>query len=113
MALVATGILTIEMARASKGKSIHLPRTVNLSSGKESIRQSGFSDASWGKASRAYAKSARSLELIKFDAIVKEATAFLKPIRSCNKTTAATEVININDDADDERAHLVDNDESD
>lgn len=113
LTLVSTGTLTVEMARASKGKTMPLPRTVNHSTGKESARQTGFSDASWGKASRAYAKSARSLEVVKFDTIVKEATAFLKPVRSRNKTTNAIEVINIDDDGDDERAHLVDNDESD
>jgi hypothetical protein len=38
----------------------------------------------------------------------------MKPIRSRNKTTDATEIIDIDDDDDDERAHLVDNsDESD
>jgi len=54
-----------------------------------------------------------SLVNIKFDAIIQDAKEFMKPIQSCNKTTDATEIIDINDD-DDEWAHLVDNsDESD
>lgn len=72
------------------------------------MRQTGFSDVSWGKATRSYATSARSLSNVKFDAIVQGAQDFLKPIRARNKATDATEVINIDDD-DDERAHLVDN----
>ena len=114
LTLVATGTLTVEMARASKGKNIPLPRTVNLSSGKESMRQTGFSDVAWGKATHGYATSARSLANVKFDAIIQAAKEFLKPIQSRNKTTEAMEIINIDDDDDDERAHLVDNsDESD
>jgi hypothetical protein len=110
LTLVATGTLTIEMARASKGKSIPLPRTVNFSTGKESKRQTGFSDIAWGKATRAYTISARSLANVKFDTIIQEAKDTMKRIRSRNKTsTEGKEVINIDDDADDERANLVDN----
>ena len=107
--LVATGTLTIEMAHGSKGKTIPLPRTVNRSTGKESTRQTGFSDIAWGKATRGYAKSARSLTDVKFNAIVQDAKEFLRPIQSRNKTTEAMEIITIDDDDDDERAHLVDN----
>jgi hypothetical protein len=114
LTLVATGTLTIAIVRASKGKSIPLPRTVNLSTGKESMRQTGFSDVAWGKATRGYAISARSLVNAKFHAIIQDAKEFIKPLRSRNKTTDATEIIDIDDDDDDERAHLVDNsDESD
>lgn len=109
LTLVATGTLTIEMARGSTGKSISLPRTINLSTGKESMRQTGFSDVTWGKATRLYAKSARSLAIVKFDAIIQDAKEFLKPIRARNKTTEAREIINIDDDDDDERGQLVDN----
>lgn len=112
LTLVATGTLTVEMAHASKGKTIPLPRTVNLSSGKESMRQTGFSDVSWGKVTRSYAVSARSLADDKFDTIIQDAKAFLKPIRSRNKTDNM-EVINIDDDDDDERANLVYNSDSD
>ncbi|KAF8802730.1 hypothetical protein BYT27DRAFT_7260685 [Phlegmacium glaucopus] len=42
-----------------------------------------------------------------FDAIIQEAQEFMKPTRARNKTTEATEVINI--DEDDERAMLIDN----
>lgn len=96
------------MARASKGKTIPLPRTINLSTGKESMRQTGFSDVSWGKVTRDYALSARSLADTKVDAIIQDAKEFLKPIRSRNKATNSMEIINIDDDGDDERAHLID-----
>ena len=113
LTLVATRTLTIEMVRASKSKSnITLPRSVNPSTGKESMRQTGFSDVSWGKATRSYARSASSLANAKFDIIIHDAKEFLKPIRSRNKTMDTTrEIINIDDDDDDERAHLVDNSE--
>ena len=114
LTLVATRTLTVVLAHASKGKTIPLPRTVNLSTSKESICQTGFSDIAWGKATCGYAMSAQSLTNIKFDAIIHNAQEFMKPICSCNKTTDTTEIINIDDDEDDEWAHLVDNsDESD
>ena len=102
------------MAHASKGKAIPLPRTTYLSTSKESMRQTEFSDISWGKATCGYATSAWSLPTVKFDAITQEAKEFLKPVRSHNKTMDATiEIIDIDDD-NDEQAHLVDNsDESD
>ena len=111
MTLVATGTLTIEIARApSKGKSVTLPRTVNHANGKESIRQTGFSDFIWGKATRGYARSAKSLSIVKLDAIIQDAKKCLKATRTRNKTTTeAREIINVDDDNDDERAHLVDN----
>ena len=94
------------MARASKGKTVTLPRTLNHSTGKESMRQTGFSDTAWGKATRGYAKSARVLANIKFETIVKDAQEFMKPIRARNRDT---EVIVVDDDDDDERACLIDN----
>ena len=72
------------------------------------MHQTGFSDVAWGKATRSYATSARSLAIVKFDAIVQDTKEFLKPTRSRNKTTEALDIININEE-DDERAHLVDN----
>ena len=108
LTLVATGTLTIEMVRSSKGKMIPLPQTINQSTGKESTCQTGFSDVAWGKATRSYATSARSLAIVKFDAIIQDAKEFLKPTRSRNKSTEALDIINI-DEEDDERAHLVDN----
>ena len=110
--LVATGTLTIDMINAAKGKTVNLPKTMNLTTAKESMRQMGFSDVAWGKATHNYAKSAHSLSNAKFNIIIKEAKEFVKPIHGC-KTTQATEVINV--DEDDEWAYLVDNsdDESD
>jgi hypothetical protein len=61
------------MARTSKGKAVTLPHTLNLSTGRESMRQTGFSDAAWGKATRAYAMSAWLLVNNKFDAIIQDA----------------------------------------
>ncbi|KAF8222298.1 hypothetical protein L208DRAFT_1323430 [Tricholoma matsutake] len=112
LTLIATGTLTVTMARASKGKMVTLPWTLNLSSGKDSMRQTGFSEMAWGKATCCYATSACSLANTKFDAIIREAREFMKPIRSRGKTTEPTEVINI-DDCDDERACLVNNSGSD
>ena len=110
LTLIATGTLTVAMARGSKGKAVTLPRTLNLSTGKESMRQTGFSDAAWGKTTRDYATSVRSLTNVKYDAIVAAAKPFTKPTRAHNRTSAS-EVIDV--DADNERACLVDNDSDD
>ncbi|KAI0284419.1 hypothetical protein BC826DRAFT_158259 [Russula brevipes] len=48
LSLVATGTLTVSMAYASKGKMVTVPRTVNHSTGKVPMQQTGFSDAAWG-----------------------------------------------------------------
>jgi hypothetical protein len=104
LTLVATGTLTIAMARAAKGKTVTLPRTMNHTTGKESMRQTGFSDASWGKVSRSYTKSACGLGEDKFDSVIRDAQQFVKPIRARNRTTDAVEV----DEEDDERACLID-----
>ena len=69
------------------------------------MRQTGFSDVAWGNAIHGYATSARSLSNIKFDVIIQEAQAFMKPICRSNRTTDTTETINVND----EQACLVDN----
>jgi hypothetical protein len=99
------------MARASKGKMVTLPRTLNHSTGKESMQQTGFSDTTWGKATCGYTKSARALANTKFEAIIKDAQEFMKPIRARNRDPK--EVIDINDDNDDnERGCLVDNSDS-
>jgi hypothetical protein len=71
------------------------------------MRQTGFSDTTWGKATRGYAKSARALANTKFEAIIKDAQEFMKPIRAHNRDP--TEVIDINDN---ERGCLVDNSNS-
>ena len=77
------------------------------------MHQTGFSDVAWGKTTCSYATRAKSLSNPKFDAIVEGAKEFLKPIRSQNKTMEAMDIINIDDDDDDERVHLVDNSDSD
>jgi hypothetical protein len=111
LTLVSTGTLTVAMAHNSKGKAVTLPRTLNLSTGKESMRQTGFSDAVWGKATRSYATSIHSLSNTKFDAIITAAQAFMKPTRAHNRTSDA-EVIDVDDDTN-ERACLVENSDSD
>jgi hypothetical protein len=68
LTLVATGTLTIEMTR---GKRLTLPRTFNLATGRK--RSTGFSDSTWGKASRRHARSASELSKEEFDAIVDDA----------------------------------------
>jgi spermidine synthase len=74
------------------------------------MRQTGFSDTAWGKATHGYAKSARALANSKFEAIIKDVQEFMKPI--CARNRDPTDVIIIDDDDDDERACLVDNSES-
>ena len=113
LTLVATGTLTVVMARASKGKTVTLPQTINLSTGKESICQTGFSNTIWGKATCRYTKSVCLLMNAKFEAILKDAQEFMKPIRAQNKTTNPMEVIDIDDNNGDEWACLVDNSGSD
>jgi hypothetical protein len=73
------------------------------------MRQTGFSDTAWGKATRGYAKSARTLANNKFEAIVKHAKEFMKPIRARNRDPATEVIVIDDDDDDDERACLVDN----
>jgi len=61
-----------------------------------------------------YTMSAQLLVNVKFDAIIQGTKEFMKPIQSCNKTTDATEIINIDKNNNNKWAHLVDNsDESD
>jgi hypothetical protein len=112
LTLIATRTLTIEVAHASKGKTVTLPRIVNHYTGKESKRQTGFNDTAWGKATRSYTTSASTLTKVKFECVIQEAQPFVnpKPTRR-NKMTATVEVIEINDD--DERACLVDIDDDD
>lgn len=105
LTLVSTGTLTIEMARVARGKTVPLPRILNLSTGRESTRQTGFSDAAWGNTTRSYAKSAHALPRAKFEAIVKAAQVYMKPGRR-NLSTGATESVV---DDEDKRACFVTN----
>ena len=98
----------VAMVRAANGKTVSLLKTFNPSTGKGSMCQTSFSDISWGKASRSYAKSARSLTKVKFNGIVELAQEFVKPTRGRGRSTQSTEVIDI--DSDDERGCLVDRD---
>lgn len=102
--LIANGMLTIASARGTKG--VALPRTFNHATGKGSMRQTGFNDTTWGKATRSYAKLARSLPKSKFDNIIQGAQPYIKykSNRSRSKTAKATGAVKA--DEDDERAHL-------
>ncbi|KAI9463520.1 hypothetical protein BJY52DRAFT_1221525 [Lactarius psammicola] len=108
LTLVATGTVTIEMARAARGKSVALPRTLNLSTGKDSTYQTGFSEAAWGKATCGYAKSACSLTKVKFDQVISDAQEFVKHTRTRSKTVKGEEAANNDNDNDDVRGCLTD-----
>ena len=100
------------MAHASKGKAVTLPQTLNLSTGKESMHQTGFSNAIWGKVTCSYTKSASSFTNTKFGAIVQDAWPFMN-LKSTRSKTGAKEVIEINNDDDNEWGNLVDNSDND
>ncbi|KAH8979504.1 hypothetical protein EDB86DRAFT_2814567 [Lactarius hatsudake] len=106
LTLVSTGVLTFMIARASNGKTIKFPKTRDLSSGKCSTCKTDFSEATWGKDTRAYATSARSLTKVKFEAIIQDAQQFVKLARSRKKRSA--EAMDVDGDCN-ERACLVDN----
>lgn len=105
LTLISTGTLTIEMARsATRGKAITLPRTLNRTTGKNSVRHTGFSDAAWGKATRSYTDSAHGVAELegKFDLIIKGAQEYMKHTQ--NRATEGKEVIDVDKD---ERACLI------
>ena len=91
LTLVATGALTIAIARAGRGKTITVPRTLNLSTGNEPTQQTGFSDAAWGDVTRNHAISVRALSEAKIDAIIEDARVYVKPTHARNRTTDATD----------------------
>jgi hypothetical protein len=88
-------MLTIAMVQATKGKVIPLPRTINQYSGKES-KKTEFSDSTWGEKSRSYAKSVCTLSKGKFDVVIKEAQAYVKPTR--RKAIKTKDVIDVDED---------------
>ena len=112
LTLVATNTLTITMAcNTPKNKLIPLPLTLNLSTGKELTRQTGFRDAAWGKVTHGYISSICTLSDAKFVAIVTAAQPFMKQTCTHNRKSGTMEIINV--DADSERACLVDNSDLD
>jgi hypothetical protein len=114
LTLVATGMLTVTMAQAARGKVITLPQTLNLSTGKDSMCQTGFSDTAWGKASQSYAKSASALSNAKINTIVEDAWKYVNPVRACNRGSTATVTTETNIvGKDDEHTCLIDNLDSD
>ena len=98
LTLVATGTLTIAMAHAAKGNMVTLPRTINYSTGKNSMHQTGFSDATWGDISCSYTQSACGLGDKKFSSIIDDAQVFMKRTCAHNMTTDGTEANNLEED---------------
>ena len=86
------------IARASKGKAVTLPRTVNHFSDKDSLHNTGFNDAMWGMATRSYTTSAHALPNAKFNDIIQGAQEFVRSSHPCSKITQITKVINVDDD---------------
>ena len=115
LTLVVTGLLTITMTHVARGRSITLPQMLNVSTGKDSTCQMGFSDTAWGKASRSYARSASGLSKSRFNAIIEDAQVFAKPIHTLNRggTSGATWTDNIVDEDNDKCRCLIYNSESD
>jgi hypothetical protein len=103
LTLIANGTLTVAVARASRGKTVILPRSFNNFTGRESTRDTAFNDAMWGKATRFYMKSACKIPQDKFNLIIERAQEY-KPNRA-RKTNEVVEVIESDDD--DERACIV------
>ena len=113
LTLIATGTLTIVMAYASRGKAVNLPQTLNFSTGKDSMHQTSFSNAAWGKATHSYAKSASSLTTAKFNAIIQDAQPFVNPKLTCAHSKTKAKSLNISNNKD-EWGCLVENlDDSD
>jgi hypothetical protein len=79
--LIVSGVLT--RAHGTNGKNIALPQTFNSSTGKDSMRHSGFNYTAWGSPTCSYTRLAHNLIKQKFDTIVQETQPYinLKPSR--------------------------------
>ena len=77
---------------------VTLPRTINYSTGKNSMHQTGFSDATWGNISCSYTQSACGLGDKKFSSIIDDAQVFMKRTCAHNMTTDGTEANNLEED---------------
>lgn len=99
------------MVRAAKGnKNISLPKKLNPSTGKDSNRQTGFNDASWGASTRAYVRGIdQNLSSKNFDKIIRCAKEFA---RKCRRSEEKTETSTAGGSAQvielDKRAQLKD-----
>ena len=71
------------------------------------MRQTGFNDTAWGKETRAYTISARSLSAVRFDTIIQAAQKFMRPVRSRGNAATTTEPTVIDNNYN-ECASLVD-----
>ena len=90
--------MTIAIACASRGKAVNLPWTLNLSTGKDSMCQTGFSNAAWEKATHSYAKSASSLTTAKFNGIVQDPQPFVNPKLTHTHSKTKAKGLDISDD---------------
>jgi hypothetical protein len=97
------------MIRDAKGRTVTLPKTLNHSTGKQSNRQTGFNDVTWGNSTRSYAKSIkRALTNDKFSEITTRAKEFCKKSRRVDDgPDNALDGDTINEELD-ERAQLMD-----
>jgi hypothetical protein len=98
------------MVRTSKSRNIHLPKTLNHSTGKVSNRQTRFNDITWGDSTRSYAKSiTKNLRNNRLDNIITQALEFSKKSqRSKDGTDGALDGGDVEEEEDDERAQLMD-----
>jgi hypothetical protein len=86
LTLIATGTLTIEMIQAAKGKNVPLLKTLNLSTGKISTRQTGFNDITWGNSTCTFTRSIMKAfggkeKEYKFTEVITHAKEFSKKSR--------------------------------
>jgi hypothetical protein len=99
------------MISAAKGKNVPLPKTLNLSTGKISTRQTGFNDATWGNSTRAFVRSiskAFARKEHKFAEIIASAKEFSKKSRCPDNSADGTPAGGEEDEEIDERALLED-----
>jgi hypothetical protein len=106
--LIASGTLTVEMVKNSKGRVPTIPKQMNQATGKASNQVTGFNEASWGVRCSAYVKSAKKLSASRFDEILSLATEYMK----AGPNHEDDDIIEIVDDDDDIRANIIDHSSS-
>jgi hypothetical protein len=102
--LWSTGAITIEKIKDAriKKRTLQLPVTLNLSTGKESSRPTTFSQVGWGAPTRSYLRSiTMNVDDDAIEHIVKDAKEFVKATQ--HKDESAMDI-----DTDDDRAQLGD-----
>lgn len=111
LTLVQTGVISMHSIAIANGKCPTLPKTVNTTTGKESTISVAFNDDGWGKATRAFTKSAaRVLQSVhQFEKIERSAKEFSKTNPRVLESSAGDAPEDMLEDDDDERANLVNN----